>query len=87
MDRELVDQEPCYYKIYGTGFNSYKQAVLDGVTEFVMQEFHNFFDMDEEESNEKWYMIHDSLEELFGNEIEEYYDNEDCEDEKEDDEY
>lgn len=78
MDRELVDQEPCYYKYYGTGFNSYKRAVLEGVTEFVMQEFPNFFDMDEGESDEKWYMIHDSLEELFSEEIEDYYDNADC---------
>ena len=84
LDRELVDQEPCYYKIYGTGFNGYKQAVLEGVTEFVMQEFPNFFDMDEEESDEKWYMIHDTLEELVGNEIEDYYDNADCEEENED---
>ena len=78
MDRELVDQEPCYYKYYGTGFDSYKRAVLEGVTEFVMQEFPNFYDMDEEESDEKWDMIHDSLEELFSNEIEDYYDNADC---------
>jgi hypothetical protein len=78
MDRELVDQEPCYYKYYGTGFNSYKRAVLEGVTEFVMQEFPNFFDMDEGESDEKWYMIHDSLEDLFSEEIEDYYDNADC---------
>lgn len=78
MDRELDDQEPCYYKYYGTGFNSYKQAVLEGVTEFVMQDFPNFFDMDEGESDEKWYMIHDSLEGLFSEEIEYHYDNADC---------
>lgn len=78
MDRELVDQEPCYYKYYGTGFDSYKRAVLEGVTEFVMQEFPNFYGMDEEESDEKWDMIYDSLEELFSNEIEDYYDNADC---------
>jgi len=78
MDRELVDQEPCYYKYYGTGFDSYKRAVLEGVTEFVMQEFPNFYDMDEEESDEKWEMIYDGLEELFSNEIEDYYDNADC---------
>jgi len=50
----------------------------------VMQEFPNFYDMDDDESNEKWYMIHDTLEELVGNEIEEYYDNSDCEEENED---
>jgi len=84
MDRELVDQEPCYYQYYGTGFNSYKQAVLEGVTEFVMQEFHNFYGMDEEEFDENHNMVYDSLEELFGNEIEDYYDNADCSEYKED---
>jgi len=78
LGRELVDQEPCYYKNMGGGLESFKKAVLEGTTEFVMQDFPNFFDMDEVESDEKWYYIHDSLNDLVGGEIEDYYHNSDC---------
>lgn len=78
LDRELEDQVPCYYRTIGTGFSSYRQAVLESVTEFVMQEYHDFFDMDEGESDERFYTIYSNLEDLFDEEIKEYYDNVDC---------
>lgn len=78
LDMELEGQSPCYFKYYSvTGFNGYKREVLEGVTESVIQDSSNFYDMDEE-YDEKWDMIYDSLEELLSEEIEDYYDNYDC---------
>lgn len=78
LDRELYDQVPCYYRNSGYGFNGYLEAVLEGVTEFVVQEYHNLYDMDEGEYDEKHYEIYGDLEVLFGDEIKDFYVNKDC---------
>ena len=78
LDLELKDQSPCRYKHNGYGFNGYETKVLEGVTDFVMEEYPNFYDVGEDEYDEMWYVMYNDLDKLFAEEIKDYYLNADC---------
>ena len=79
-DREIRDAEPCYFKFKfkENGFELYKDSVISSMSEFVMNEIPNFFDMGEEEEIEKNKITQEFLGEILHDRIKDYYDNFRC---------
>ena len=79
-DREMRDAEPCYFKFKfeNNGFEPYKDSVISSMSEFVMNEIPNFFDMEEEEEIEKNKITQEFLSEILHDRIKDYYDNFEC---------
>lgn len=81
IDREKKDQEPCYYKDkYGEfeGFKYYMETVSTSVVEFIMYSLPDFHDMDSDEEENMVDSLLGAFDDMFFNEIEEYYFNFDC---------
>ena len=81
IDREKIDQEPCYYKRkYGLvkGFKIYFNTVINSVAEFMVSSLPNFFDMKEEDEDEITEILLSSIHDMFFDEIENYYNDINC---------
>jgi hypothetical protein len=81
IDRELVDQEPCYSKhFYGEerGYTIYYHTVRNSVIEFIMYSIDDFGSMDETTESEIVESLEYAFHDMFNLEVEEYYFNIDC---------
>jgi hypothetical protein len=81
VDREKVDQEPCYYKEkYGDfdGFRFYYDTVIESVIEFIFYSLPDFDNMEEVDEIRLVSSLKMAADEMFFNEVEEYYFNNDC---------
>lgn len=81
VDREKVDQEPCYYKEkYGDfdGFRIYYDTVIESVIEFIFYSLPDFDNIEEVDEIRLVSSLKMAADEMFFNEVEEYYFNNDC---------
>lgn len=81
VDREKVDQEPCYYKEkYGDldGFMYYFDVVKDSIIEFIMYSLPDFDKMRDEDEEKIVSSLKLAADDMFFDEIENYYFNIDC---------
>ena len=87
LARELEDQAPCYYRDkYGDYFGQgkYLEVVIDGLSDIIFYVYTKDNPATDEESENE--IIKDTIEKLFSNTIEDYFDDTDCsEEENEDD--
>lgn len=79
-DREIRDGEPCYYKSkFGDdGFKMYEDSVISSMSEFIMYEIPNFYNMEEDEEIERTSKTQDFLKDFLKDRIRDYYDNSEC---------
>lgn len=81
IDRELVDQEPCFYKIhYGEvdGLKYYSEVIKTSVIEFILYNLEGFGDWDEEREIFVVESLRKGFDSMFYDEIQDYYLNVDC---------
>ena len=78
FERELSDQEPCYYrkKPDESGFEMFRSAVIDGVSDFV---FYNYTRSDKAtDYDSEIESIKNTINMLFSYDISRYYHDADC---------
>ena len=78
FERELSDQEPCYYrkKPDESGFEMFRSAVIDGVSDFVFYNYTRFDKATDYDSEIE--SIKNAINMLFRYDISRYYHDADC---------
>jgi hypothetical protein len=70
--KEMRDQEPCYYKLkFGLedGMEKYFKTVIQSSSDFILQDFDDYWTIDREEELRREEMIKNELEGFYGDEI------------------
>ena len=84
LKEELKDQEPCYWKDKYKdkdpeyGLQLYWSVVVRAVAERTLVGFPEYYNWDEDEEYRIYGDLLHTIKTMFGQEIEEYYNNEDC---------
>lgn len=80
VDREIKDQDPCYYKKqYGDyGVESYYLLVRDVLRDFIIQEVPNYWEMEDEQLRHIDLELSFAIDDLFKEKIISHYNSIDC---------